>query len=230
MEPSPSSLTRLRCSPPHPLSYAVAIDPSGQARGRLQGAGRAVPASCIPPSGSFLWYHRRQRRRVAVAGEPVRADPRRARPARTLGADGRVCEGAARVARPATGGTPQPGRFGCSAPSGRSWLAYPSLRGYPGVNLWASAARLPAGVPLSADASAKYGRKSPPRADTEDQATSPLLVLAGYRVAYPSHQATTEHPARSPPLRASPRRSSSTARESSPPCTPDRTRRRHALP
>ena len=105
VEPSPSSLPRFLRSLPHPLSYPVAIDSSGQVADGYRVQDEPY-LELISPSGSFLWYHD-----VSAGGWPSRANLAEQihaalAPAPRSHADRRVCEGRARELAPATGGTP----------------------------------------------------------------------------------------------------------------------------
>ncbi len=193
VEPSPGSLPRLLRSLPHPLSYPVAIDPSGRV-----GDGYRVQdepyLELISPSGEFLWYHD-----VSSGGWPTRAGLVEQIHAALAPAPRSPPTGAYAQAQLASSPAPlaelhtQAGQLLGSEPALAARLR--SLRGYPVVlNVWASwCPPCRAEFPLLADASVKYGRKVAfLGADTEDQATSARSFLADHRVAYPSYQATTE--------------------------------------
>ena len=193
VEPSPSSLPRFLRSLPHPLSYPVAIDSSGQVADGYRVQDEPY-LELISPSGSFLWYHD-----VSAGGWPSRANLSEQIHAALAPAPRSTPTGAYAKAQLASSPPPlaevhdQAGQLLGSEPALAARIR--SLRGYPVVlNVWASwCPPCRAEFPLLADASVKYGRKVAfLGADTEDQATSARSFLAGHRVAYPSYQASTE--------------------------------------
>jgi cytochrome oxidase Cu insertion factor (SCO1/SenC/PrrC family)/thiol-disulfide isomerase/thioredoxin len=193
VEPSPGALPRFLRALPHPLSYPVTIDSSGQVADGYRVQDEPY-LELISPSGRFLWYHD-----VSAGGWPTRAAlveqiQAAIAPAPRAPPTGAYAQGQLASSPPALAELHS--RGGQLLGSERALAArLRSLRGYPVVlNVWASwCPPCRAEFPLLAKASVQYGRKVAfLGADTEDQATSARSFLADHRVAYPSYQATTE--------------------------------------
>jgi cytochrome oxidase Cu insertion factor (SCO1/SenC/PrrC family)/thiol-disulfide isomerase/thioredoxin len=189
VEPSTATLPRFLAGLEHPLSYPVAIDPSGRiADGyEVQGQPWFVLTS---PSGRILWYWQ-----VSTSGwlsrhalaEHLRAALSRAPKAPTGAAGKRELAGSP---APLASLHHQAGSLLGSAQALADRIG--TLRGYPLViNAWASwCTPCRSEFGLFADASARYGHDVGfLGADTNDSAGDARSFLAQHPVSYPSYQA-----------------------------------------
>jgi cytochrome oxidase Cu insertion factor (SCO1/SenC/PrrC family)/thiol-disulfide isomerase/thioredoxin len=191
IEPSSGTLTDFVRRLPQPLSYPVAIDPSGKIADGYEVLG--LPWFVLVSSnGQFLYY-----REVSTAGWPSTSVLVRYVKAALARAPKPV--GAATVDQELAGSPPtlatlhkQAGKLLAAGPALTARIR--SLRGYPIViNAWASwCGPCRSEFGLFASASASYGRQVAfLGADTSDSPADARVFQAQHPVSYPSYQTTT---------------------------------------
>jgi thiol-disulfide isomerase/thioredoxin len=192
VEPSRAALPAFLGSLPHPLSYPVAVDPSGQVADGYQVLGEPWFV-LTSPTGRILWYWQ-----VSTSGWPSR--PALTRYLRSALARAPGGPSSAAAIQSALAGAPAP-LAALHAQAGRLLGAEPALaarvralRGYPIViNAWASWCNpCRAEFGLLATASTAYGRRVAfLGADTDDSPGDAQSFLSQHPVGYPSYQTTT---------------------------------------